>query len=273
MSTWSQHAHSAADRAAGSKYLEMLARAGFVGWGIIHLLFAWLAVQIAFGSGAEGDQAGALQTLAGRPFGTFLLVAIAVGLAALALWQALEAAVGHRGEQGGRRIAERVGSGVRAVVYATLAWTCVKIVRGAGASAADQQQQTSQQFMGSGGGRFLIGLVGVVVAGVGVGLVVHGLRKQFERSLHTERMNATTRTWTRRLGVAGYVAKGVAVAIAGVLLLLAAITYDPGKARGLDAALHTLANQPYGPYLLVLIALGIAAFGVFCLIQARFRKV
>jgi hypothetical protein len=123
------------------------------------------------------------------------------------------------------------------------------------------------------GGRWLIGLVGLVVVGIGVGLAVFGLMKKFEEHLNTGQMSARTRTTVRRLGMAGYTAKGVAYAIAGVLLVVAAATYDASKARGLDGALRTLATASYGPWALSLVALGIAAFGVYCFFQARFRKV
>ncbi|GAB3803677.1 DUF1206 domain-containing protein [Micromonospora zhanjiangensis] len=263
-----------ASRAANSKPLEILTRAGFIGYGIVHVLFAWLALQIAFGKSAqEGDQTGAMQTLAAQPIGKTLLVAVAVGLLAMALWQLSEAFVGHQEERGRRRVFERVASGARAVLYAWFAWTAVKVVNDAGSSSADKQQAMSAQLMSSGGGRFLVGLVGVAVLALGVGMVGYGAKKKFEEKLHTERMNAGTSKLARRLGVAGYSAKGVAVAIAGVLVVGAAVTYDPDKARGLDAALRTLRDQSYGPILLTLVALGIAAFAAFCVIQAKYRKV
>jgi hypothetical protein len=86
-------------------------------------------------------------------------------------------------------------------------------------------------------------------------------------------MTAQMRRISRRLGVAGYTAKGLAYGIAGVLLLTAAIQYDPDKARGLDATLHTLAAQSYGPWLLALTAAGIAAYGLFAIVESRYRKV
>jgi hypothetical protein len=97
--------------------------------------------------------------------------------------------------------------------------------------------------------------------------------KRFEKHLKTGLMSPSTRKLARRLGVAGYSAKGVAYGIAGLLFVVAAVTYDPEKARGLDAALTELRDQPYGQILLTLIALGIAAFGVFCFVQSKYRKV
>jgi len=270
----SHDARLTASRAANSSTLEVLARAGFVGYGITHLLVAWLALQIAFGrSAGASDQGGALHTITTKPLGAFLVIAIAIGLAAMALWQVLEAAVGHRADRGTERILERIASACRAVVYGYLAWTGVKVVTDAKSSSAAQQEATSTQLMSSSGGRWLVALAGVVLAGIGIGLVWYGLVKRFEKHLYVNRMSASTRTLSRRLGIFGYVAKGVAYGVAGVLLVAAAVTYDPDKARGLDAALRTLAGQPYGGFLLTAVALGIAAFGAFCLVQARYRKV
>src|ERR1043165_5045174 len=109
-----------AHRAGRSTVLVALTRMGFVGYGLLHLAVAWLAVQIAFGRPAEGDQGGAFQYLARQPFGTFLLVVIVVGLVAMAVWQLLLALVGHRAERGWSRTAERVASAARTVIYAAL---------------------------------------------------------------------------------------------------------------------------------------------------------
>lgn len=263
-----------ASRAADSKPLEYLARGGFVCYGVIHLVLAWLAVQVAFGdSGRESDQNGALQTLAGNAFGTVLLVVIAVGMIGLAVWQAFEAAVGESGPQDRSAIAERALSGVRAVIYLWVAWTAIRIVAGSGKSSANSTQSKTSTIMNHAGGRWLIGLAGLVTIGVGVGLVVNGLTKKFEKHLDTQRMSAAVRKSTRRAGQIGYSAKGIAYGIVGVLVIAAAVTFDPAKARGLDSALKTLASHAYGGWLLVLIALGFAAFGVFCFSQARYRKV
>jgi len=147
------------------------------------------------------------------------------------------------------------------------------VLRGKSASSADTQQQASEDLMVSGGGRVAVGLVGIAVAAIGVGLVVYGVLKKFEKHLKTSQMTARMRLLSVRLGVAGYAAKGTAYAIAGVLFLVAAIQYDPDKARGLDATLNVLSQQSYGPWLLAVTALGIAAYGLFSIVQSRYRKV
>lgn len=269
-----QHARSSASRAADSKPLEYLVRGGFVMYGVIHLLIAWLALQVAVGGSAKSsDQSGALQDLVSKPFGKTLVVIAVVGLIALAIWQAFEAAIGESGAQGKEAIAERVVSGFRALIYLSFAWTGIRVLQGSSSSTGDSQEKGASSLMDNAGGRWLVGLIGLVVVGVGIGLVIYGVTKKFERHLNTQQMSPTVRKTTRRLGVAGYSAKGVAYAIAGGLVVAAAVTYDPEKARGLDAALRLLAEQSYGPWLLGLVALGIAAFGIYCFSQSRYRKV
>jgi len=267
-------AESTASRAANSNALESLTRAGFIGYGIVHLLFAWLALQIAFGKPAtEGDQSGAMMKLAEQPLGKFLVAAIGIGLVAMAIWQLSEALIGHTDEQGKRRVFERIASAFRTIVYAYFAYTAWKVFQGKPASSADSQQKTTEGLLGSGGGRAVVVIAGLALAGIGIGLVVYGVKKAFARHLKTGEMSPQTRKLTMRLGTAGYAAKGVAYGIAGVLFVVAAATYDPEKARGLDAALEALRGQAYGAVLLTLMALGIAAFGVFCFFQSKYRKV
>jgi uncharacterized protein DUF1206 len=274
MSSATSNVKHTASRAADSKPLEYVARAGFVGYGIIHLLFAWIAFQVAFqGSGQDTDQSGALQSLAGHSYGKVLLVAIAIGLVGMAIWQAFEAAIGESGEQTTAVKAERVVSGFRAGLYLWLAWTAVKVVDGSSKSFADNEQSKSQTLMDNTGGRWLVALIGLVVLGVGIGIAVYGYKQKFTKHLNMQEMAPQVRKTTIRLGRGGYVAKGTAYAIAGVLAVFAAINYDPKQARGLDAALKTLAGHPWGVWLLALIGLGIAAFGVFCFAQAKYRKV
>ncbi|HEX7744354.1 MAG TPA: DUF1206 domain-containing protein [Micromonosporaceae bacterium] len=270
-----QGAEATASRAANSKLLEVLTRAGFIGYGVVHLLFAWLALQIAFGHPTgQGDQSGALRTLAAQPLGRFLVVAIGIGMLAMAIWQLLEALTGHRIETGRRRVLERLASAGRAIMYGWFAWTAFQVSSGGGkASSANKQQDTTAQLMHGTGGRWLVGLAGIALAALGIGLVVYGLKKKFQKRLHTERMSLRVRQVSRRLGMAGYSAKGVAFGITGLLIVVAALTYEPAKARGLDAALRTLREQSFGQLLLTVIALGIAAFGVYCFVQARYRKV
>lgn len=265
-------ARATAGQAARSKQLHRLARAGFLGYGLVHALMAWLAVQIAVGRGsAEGDQYGAFGLLARTSAGRAVLAAVMVGLAAMTVWQALAAAIGHRDRQGKRRVVERVISGGRTLFYGYLAWLAGKVVFGTATSSAGKQERATAGALGSADGRALVIAIGLLVLAVGLGLVGYGVTRMFEEHLHVEQMSPEVRRVMRWLGVGGYATKGLAYGIVGGLLVTAAVTYDPDQARGLDAALRTLAAQPYGSLLLGLVALGFLAYALYCVGQARWR--
>ncbi len=267
-------AKGAAGKARNSRTLAVLTRAGLACYGVVHLLVAWLALQIAVGhSTEEGDQSGAFQLLAKQPGGKILLVVVVLGLTAMVVWQLLLALVGYADEQGSKKVLQRLGSAARAVVYGFLAVSAGKVAFGHASSSAGKQQNATAGVLGHSGGRFLVIVAALVVLGLGIGLAVYGALRKFEEKLNSGQMSAGMKRAAKVLGLVGYVTKGVAYAIVGILLFVAAVKYDPDKARGLDSALHSVAGKPYGPVLLGLIALGFAAFGVYCFVQAKYRKV
>ena len=267
MPSLSSQARGAASRAADNTWLERLTRAGFLCYGVLHLLFAYVIAQIAVGEpAADGDQSGAMHKLAEKPFGATLIVIMVIGLVAMAVWQILEIVTV-------RRHLDRLASAGRVAFYSYLAWTGVKVLRGKKTSSADTQQDAAEGLLGSGAGRLTVVLAGLVIAAIGVGLAYTGITNRFEKHLKVSSMTAATRRLTRRLGQVGYTAKGIAYGIAGVLFVVAAVQYDPDKARGLDAALQALAEQSYGGWLLLLTAAGFVAYGLFAVAEARYRKV
>src|SRR4051794_29399105 len=271
-------AGSAADRAGNSDGLENLARIGLLAYGLVHLLVAWLALQLAWGGGGgEADQSGAMATLADQPLGKPLLWVLSVGLIALAVWQLAEVLLYRAGLQGSgdakKKAASKIVKSVaKTVVYAFLAVTAIRFATGGGKSSSDQQQQTVAGVFGWPGGRFLVGIAALVLIGVGANHVRKGIKKSFLKEIDTAQASAGQRRAIERLGQVGYPAKGVALALVGGLLGWAAITFDPDKARGLDGAMRTLLDAPFGKVLLTLVALGIAAFGVFAFFRARYPE-
>jgi hypothetical protein len=268
---------STADRAGNSDALESLARVGLIAYGIVHLLIAWLALQLAWGGGGESaDQSGALATLAQQPFGRPLLWVLALGLVALALWQ-LGEVLRHRaglqstGDARKKAVTKIVKSVAKTIIFLALAVLAFRYASGGGQSSSGQQQTVSGVFAWP-GGRFLVGIAALGLIGVGCYHVYKGLTKHFLKEIDTAQASASQRRAIERLGQVGYPAKGVALALVGALLAWAAITFDPAKATGLDGALRTVLEAPFGKWLLSLVALGIAAYGVFCFFRARFPQ-
>jgi hypothetical protein len=262
-----------AEQAGDSASLEGLARVGLIAYGVVHLLVGWLALQLAWGASASksADTSGALRTLADQPFGKILLWLVAVGLVALALWQASEVIWGDRHREAAERVRKQVTSGAMAVIYAVLGVSAALVALGSGSSSSQSQQATSGVLAWP-AGRVIVVVAGLIIIGVGVAGVVKGVTKSFAEEIDTSSMSPVAREGVARLGQVGYVAKGVALGVVGGLLGYAALTFDRRKAQGLDGALQTTLAQPFGRFLLTAVALGFVAFGLFALLQSRYRR-
>ncbi len=262
---------SAVRDAADSRPLGWAARLGLTARGVVYLLMGLLAVLVARGATAEVDQKGALAQVVARPFGELLVAVMAAGFAGYALWRLSEAAFGVSRE--GRRVGPRVQSLGRGLVYVGLALSAVALLRGSQTSQATQQQTLTARTMEQPGGRWLVAAIGVVILGVGLALVAEGVRLRFMRYFPVGALSPGVRHAVRVLGAVGTVARGLVFALTGGLVVVAAWTYDPAKASGLDGALKTLRDQPFGPLLLTVAGAGLVAFGLYGLAEARYRRV
>jgi len=260
-------ARNASQRIRRSRGYPVLVAVGLISYGVVHLLIAWIALRVAWGDGGNASQQGALRTLARTDAGPVLLVIVAVGLLTLALWQAVEALLGsgrvaeQRDEA--HRTRKRLSSAGRALVYLLLGISAIRLVTGAGSSDGQEEGLTSR-LMSAPLGRLLVAAVALAILAVAVNLVIRGVKHKFTEDLRGDRTRSTL-----LLGSVGYVAKGAALAVVAGLFGYAAASYDSDKAGGLDAALHTVRSQPLGSALLTLLAVGFAAFGLYCFVWAR----
>ena len=267
-------ADSTAKGVADSRAVEIGARVGLACYGITHLLIAWLALQIAFGGGGgqQANQKGAFQQLTDNTFGKILLWIIVVGFVAVGLWRLGQAIWGYRYVSDKKKqLRKRATSAFKAVVFFTLTVLAVRTAIGSGGGGNGQQQATAG-VLGLPGGQWIVGLVGLGIIVAGGSKIYAGWKKKFEDDMNMP-SDQKTRQAVERTGQIGYIAKGVSIAVIGVLVVIAAIQFDPAKAAGLDAALRSLTQTPLGPWLLVVVALGLAAYGVFCWFDAKYHRV
>ena len=249
-----------------------LARAGLTARGVIFILIGWVAILVALGrSASQADQQGALQLLAGKPYGLVSLWLLGIGFVAYSLWLLSEAAFGVTGE--GDKAGPRLKSLGKAVVYVSFAVLAFKVIAGAAGSQTGQQQDFTAKVMHYPAGQWVVGIVGLAIVIGGVVLVIGGVRRVFMKYLMTSQMSARTRRTVRLLGTIGSVARGVVIALTGAGVIEAAVTHSAAKSGGLDQALLTLRNQPFGEVLMLAAALGLLIFGVYGLCEARWRKV
>lgn len=258
----------AANKVEGQPVLQAGVRVGYALNGVLHLLIAWIAFQVAwFGSGRSADQSGALQTVAGNGPGRLTLWVAVLGFLALGLWQ-LAGVLSVRPAVDASPWAVRAKGVAKAIVYLALAWTTFSFAKGQPSSSKAQSADFTATVLQQTGGRLVVGLIGLVIIGVGGYHVVKGWSRSFLKDLSEHPGAVAT-----RVGVVGYIAKGFALAVVGVLFVTAALQNSSSKATGLDGALRTLRQQAFGSWLLTAIALGIGAYGLYSLVRARHARV
>ncbi|BDZ46035.1 DUF1206 domain-containing protein [Naasia aerilata] len=249
--------------------LRLLARIGYGASAVIHLLLGYLAIRVAFHVGAESDQSGAIAEVGKVPGGPVLLWVMTIGLFALGAWLALEAVLGI-GSGSRKRWMRTTESAAKALAYVLLGLTALTFARGSSSHAAASTQQASANLLALPGGQLLLALIGLIALAVGASMVVKGIRRGFWKDLVP--IDEPQRRAVGVVGVVGYVAKGIAVGVVGVLFILAAVTLDPGRASGLDGALRALSELPLGTALLVAVGVGLMAFGVYTFARARYAR-
>jgi hypothetical protein len=259
-----------AEQASNSDWMDHAIRAGLVAYGVVHLLVGWLALQLAFGEKEDSaSNSGALHYLAQQPMGGVLVWLIAVGMFLLVLWRLLEFAFGFRDESDdAKRWRKRATSLFKAVIYGAIGWSAVQVATHSGGGGGGTDSTTAK-LMDLPGGQLIVGLVGLAIIGYGGSLVYRGWTEKFREHLDAQGQSGQDGSVYVLMGKIGYIAKGVAIAIVGGLFCYAAVTHDPKKSGGLDQALQTVLEQPFGQVLLTAIALGIAAYGVFCFARAK----
>lgn len=254
--------------------MRFLARAGLAARGVMYVIIGWIAVQVAFGrSRQQADRTGALHSISSTPVGGVLLWLLVIGFTGMALWRLSEALYGVPGS-GGRKAGKRLAALARAVIYGVIAYGVLRYALGAGSPQSSDQQSVdlTATLMKHPGGRALVVVIGLAFVGAGVYLAYKAWRKEFRRDLELGQLRARTRRVVEWLGEFGGIARGIVFATAGVFLVVAAVEAQPRQAKGVDSSLRTLAATPLGPWLLVLVAIGLIMFGVFSCCEAKLLR-
>ena len=259
----------AASSVGNSRPLTVLARVGFAGSALVHLLIGYLAIGVALHHGAETDQSGAIAQILQLPGGSFLLWVAVVGLFALALWLLIQALLGI-GSSSKKRWVRSLVAVAKAVAYFVLGLTALSFALGSSSNSNASTQQASTSILALPAGQLLLAVIGLVTLAVGIYLIVKGVRQRFVNDIVLP--HGAARRPVLVLGTVGYVAKGIAIGVAGILFVVAAVTVDPHQASGLDGALKALAALPFGQLILIAIGVGLIAYGIYTFARARLAR-
>jgi hypothetical protein len=262
----------------GRGWYAVLARTGLVAKGFSYGLVGVLALKLALGDGGKAtSRQGALQQLAKHSFGEIVLILLAFGFAAYALWRFVQAYAERpdADEDAAKVWAKRAGYAGRGLVYAGLTYSTVKVATGSGGQESQnaKARHSAGMVLSWPAGRWVVAAAGLVLIAVAFWNLYRGFTRKFEDRWRVAHLTPAVRRWGARAGVVGHVARFVVFGLIGVFAIKAAIDYKPTDAIGLDGALQKLAHASYGPWLLGLTAAGLFAYGVYCLVDARLRDV
>jgi hypothetical protein len=271
------HVKQTARSAATSKWMSMLARLGYAVKGVVYLIIGGLAAALAAGHGGSAtDQKGALQTIYEQPLGKFLLVIVGIGLLAFALWSFIQALFDTEGA--GRKakgIVKRIGYAAVGIGYLLTGIGAFSLVTGSGSGGQNSTAATQDwtaRLLKLPFGVALVVLVGLIVLAVAIYLYSKAFTGKFQNRLNLMRLSANVKKFLVFLGRFGYGELGVVFTIIGIFLIVAAVQFNPQKAKGLGTSLKELLHLPFGPFLLGIVALGLIAYGAYSFVEARYRR-
>jgi hypothetical protein len=272
-----QRAQNQAEQASqeASPWIDRLGRFGYTAKGVVYAIVGVLAFQAAIGSGGQTTgSSGALQSIANQPFGQLLLGLVAIGLAGYVVWRFAEAIADPENKgTDAKGIATRIGYVVSGILYGFLAFTAVQIIMGNGGGGGGSSTESfTARLMSQPFGQWLVGIVGVITIAAGFEQLQRAYKASFRKKFKLQDMSPTEQTWSTRLGRFGLSARGLVWTMIGIFFIVAAYQAQPQEAEGLAQVLQTLVQQPFGPWLLGIVALGLVAYGIFMVIQARYRR-
>lgn len=255
-------------------WVRRFGRFGYMAKGVVYSMIGILAALAAIGP--EGDTtgtSGALQSIATMPFGEVVLWIIGIGLIGYILWDFIKAFKDPENEgTDAKGIVKRTGYFISGVIYANLAFGAIKLASHTGTAGGGNSEKTiSAKLMEQPFGVWLVGLVGAIIIGYGLYELFSGVKEKFMEKFKTYEMSAKERKLARVSGKLGLVSRGIVLAMVGFFFVRTAYTHNPEHSKGLGGALDELASQPYGQFLLSIVALGLILYGIYQIIRGRYQ--
>ncbi|MEO8089661.1 MAG: DUF1206 domain-containing protein [Gemmatimonadales bacterium] len=254
-------------------WVERLARVGYIAKALLYITIGLAAARAAFGPGRTTDTSGALRLVHGMTFGRVMLLIMAGGLVGYAVWRVVEAIVDPEGRGlGAKGVALRAGSAGRGLLHGALALTALRLAYGDRAAAShDHAREWTSLAFDLPGGVLLVWIAAASVAGYGVYQLHRSYAPKLGRQLDLSQLGEPARRWVVAVSRFGIAARGVVFCLIGFFLARAALRHDAAQVGGIRESLDLVAA--FGRWPFVVVALGLAAYGLYELVNARYRRI
>jgi hypothetical protein len=257
-------------------WIEKLARFGFVAKGVVYVLLGILAVMAAIGQGSskQANRNGVLELIFEQPFGRILAILLVIGIIGYAIWRFIEAIKDpyHEGSDS-KGIVKRIGYFVSGLVYTGFALSIIKLLAGSGSGSSNSRQTLTAKVLQMDAGPFLVILAGAIIIIVGFVQFYKAYKTKFTKHLNTQSLSSNEKEWVTRIGRIGYAARGIVWLIIGYFVVRAGIESDASQVKSSQGVFSFLEQLSYGQWILLAVAIGVVAYGVFQFVKARYYQI
>jgi len=258
------------------EWIKKLARFGFVAKGVIYVLLGIMAVMAAVGQGStqEASRNGVAQLIFEQPFGRILAILLVIGLIGYVIWRFVEAIMDPQGAgSDGKGMVKRIGYFISGLIYTGFAISIVRQLAGSGGGNSNSQQTWTAKLLEMEAGPFIVVAIGLIIIASGIAQFIKAYKAKFKKHLRLEGVRAETRTWITRIGKIGFTARGIVWLIVGYFIIRAGMQSDASEVKGSQGAFSFLQQMDYGQWILLVVAIGVTAYGVFQFVKAKYYQI
>lgn len=261
------------------RWIRWLARFGYAAKGLVYVTIGFLAIQVALGTGGKTTgPSGALESLANRPFHHLILGITALGLLNYAAWRFVQAVLDPQNEGTSLHgLIKRGAYAISGAIYGTLGMEAADLVldvfeRDEREDGDEQAEEGVAWLMTQPLGIWLVALVGMVIIATGFYQFYRAYAIKFRSELELSEMSQIEKSWTIRAGRFGFAARGVVYSLIGGFIVVSAWQANPEQAAGIGESLQALLQQPFGPWLLGIVAIGLIVYGIYAFLLVRYHR-
>ena len=261
------------------KWKKFTVRAGYSAKTVMYVMLGAFILTSVFTvlSREKASQSHVFLTLKQQPLGQIFLSVLVLGLACYAFWRWLQIFITDKAHDDSMlvHVINKLFFFISGAFYFLAAYAGAKTLLEVKSSSTsrDSGKKVSEFLMQYEWGLLLVATIGLCIIIFAIVQFKHAYTADFLKKFSLSSLSHRVSKSVKVTGRLGYTARGVVYSLVGSFFILAALLSNPSQAGGLQKALETLMKQPFGPYLIAAVGAGFIMFGLYCALEAKYRKV